>query len=96
LLTQLIKKRQIHEFETTGIINYYDDNKSDFLLIKEYISERSDRQWGVLDKKLISRMCPAATPCIVNGCKVVLESLNIFKQILAVEKEKDIKRHCHT
>src|SRR5688500_8369542 len=43
LLAQLIKKRQIHEFETTGIINYYNDNKSDFLLIKEYISERSDR-----------------------------------------------------
>jgi hypothetical protein len=43
LLAQLIKKRQIHEFETTGIINYYNDNKPDFLLIKEYISERSDR-----------------------------------------------------
>lgn len=42
-LFEVLKDRQINEFETTGIISYYNENKSDFLLIKEYLAERSDR-----------------------------------------------------
>jgi hypothetical protein len=40
---EILKDRQINKFERTGIIKYYNDNKSDFLLIKEYITEKSDR-----------------------------------------------------
>ena len=42
-LSEVLLDRQISKFETTGIISYYNDNKSDFLLIKEYLAERSDR-----------------------------------------------------
>jgi hypothetical protein len=39
----ILKDRQINKFERIGIINYYKDNKSDFLSIKEYITEKSNR-----------------------------------------------------
>ncbi len=46
-LIDVWSEMQIREFETTGIVEYYNENKSEFLIVKEFVSARSDRLSGI-------------------------------------------------